>query len=230
MSEEAEANSSSSSLGEEDVKSPSLDKDDAKSSSLGPGIFVQPMKSEDASAIAEIWAEGVLQIAETVPFYFKGPVLQEAKKCRDGALMYDGDVGPQGVNLLEYWKEEGRVMFVAVFEDNPAKVVGCVGVQLGCKPDEIDTKSEIGSIWKLSVDQSVRRRGVGKALVEEAESWAKSRDCKSMRLVTANFTAATFYCEKMGYVKEPVDWTWNSIRPGHILGRPTPLWYCKSLT
>lgn len=101
MSEEAEVNSSSSSLGEEDAKSPSLDKDDAKSSSLGPGIFVQPMKPEDASAIAEIWAKGILQIAETVPFYFKGHVLQEAKKCRDGALTYDGDVGPQGKSQRE---------------------------------------------------------------------------------------------------------------------------------
>ena len=100
MSEEAETNSSSSGE-EENVKSQSLDnKEDVKpsssSSSLGPSIFVQPMKSKDASAIAEIWADGVLQIVETVPFYFKGLVLHEAQKIRDDALTYDGDVGPQG--------------------------------------------------------------------------------------------------------------------------------------
>mmetsp|Transcript_7887 Transcript_7887/g.12331 ORF Transcript_7887/g.12331 Transcript_7887/m.12331 type:complete len:213 (-) Transcript_7887:146-784(-) len=203
-----------------------------RSSSLGPGILVKRMKSEDAAAIAEIWAEGVIQAADTAPFYFKQQVLQDFKKYRDEALTYDGDVGPQGVNLLEHWEEEGRVMFVAFPEDNPGKLIGCVGVQLGCDERIVDLESTIASIWKISVEKGERRRGVGKALMEKAESWAKEEhNCASLRLVTANTIAVTFFCETMGFVKELVDWTpWNDIKTGQIIGRSRrPLWYTKSL-
>src|SRR3954447_6893653 len=42
----------------------------------------------------------------------------------------------------------------------------------GCEP------GPVGSIEVWHVDEDVRRHGIGRALVEAAEDWARSKDCR----------------------------------------------------
>lgn len=50
----------------------------------------------------------------------------------------------------------------------------------------------------LFVDGKYRGRGIGKRLLQEAESWAKKKGCRHIHLNTITFQAPGFY-RKMGY-------------------------------
>jgi ribosomal protein S18 acetylase RimI-like enzyme len=54
---------------------------------------------------------------------------------------------------------------------------------------------EISIIW---VDEQIRRQGLGRQLMEEAEREACRRGCRYARLATSNFQAPGFY-ERLGY-------------------------------
>lgn len=55
---------------------------------------------------------------------------------------------------------------------------------------------EISIIW---VDEQVRRQGLGRRLMEEAEREGYQRGCRYARLATGNFQAPSFY-ERLGYL------------------------------
>ena len=114
------------------------------------------------------------------------------------AMRPDGDVGPCGSNLVTNWIScnTDRTMLVACLED---KCVGCVCVKVGSDIQKAEPNSTVASIWRLSVDEAVRRRGYGKALMDAAEEWARKQGCTQMCLETANPTAGKFYTETMGY-------------------------------
>lgn len=60
----------------------------------------------------------------------------------------------------------------------------------------------LGRVITLDVVEAWRRRGVGNALMDAAEEWARRREFISLSLETAenNLTAQAFY-ERRGYVK-----------------------------
>ena len=60
----------------------------------------------------------------------------------------------------------------------------------------------LGRVITLDVVEAWRRRGVGTALMDAAEEWARKRGFISLSLETAenNLTAQAFY-ERRGYVK-----------------------------
>jgi GNAT superfamily N-acetyltransferase len=123
------------------------------------------------------------------------------KKYGDHAMLPDGDVGPDGENLISNWiSKEDRIMFVAL---QGLKCVGCVGVKVGTDIEKQESGSVVASIWRLSVDERARRQGVGMALMCAAEDWARQQGCSSMSLKSANKIAAKFYVEKAGYKEEP---------------------------
>ena len=50
-------------------------------------------------------------------------------------------------------------------------------------------------IW---VDETLRRQGFGRQLLERAEKEARMRDCRYARLATSDYQAPGFY-QKLGY-------------------------------
>jgi len=62
------------------------------------------------------------------------------------------------------------------------KLIGCVAVE---------TYEDSGLLRSLAVTEEFRGKGTGKKLVEEAESWAKSNNLKSLYLLTT--TASGFF-------------------------------------
>jgi N-acetylglutamate synthase-like GNAT family acetyltransferase len=87
----------------------------------------------------------------------------------DKATALDGDIGPNGFNLLRTYSKSDRKMFVAVLQDrtvltqdfdiNLAEdcVVGCVAVKRGMGESDEEPESSVASIWRLSVKESTRR-------------------------------------------------------------------------
>ena len=92
-------------------------------------------------------------------------------------------------------------------------VVGCCGVKMGTSETQPGPETDVGSVWRVSVDASARHSGVGRALMEEAERWIVTEGKKNMngssnsdnkimkmQLVTGNGMAADFY-KAIGYRK-----------------------------
>ena len=137
-------------------------------------------------------------------------------KLKEHATSNEGDVGPAGSNLVKHWMDKSdRVMLVAecTQDDNDGDatsttsttkpqqiVVGCCGVKIGTSESEVGPESDIGSVWRVSVDKSARSKGIGKALMTKAEQWISEKSCTKMQLVTGNRIAANFY-KSIGYQK-----------------------------
>jgi GNAT superfamily N-acetyltransferase len=77
-------------------------------------------------------------------------------------------------------------------------VVGLLTVHLR---NTLNHEAPIGQITLLVVDEANRSRGAGRALVEAAEAWARSRGTKRITVTTAldRGVAHAFY-EKVGYL------------------------------
>jgi len=117
----------------------------------------------------------------------------------DEAVTEQGNLGPDGSNLFGIWSRSDRCFLVAEFR---GRVIGCCGVKRGT--DSQGTAEEscpVCSVWKVSVDASMRRSGVGQLLMEAAEAWALDAGATEMNLCTGNPAARDFYCKRMGYAK-----------------------------
>lgn len=190
-------------------------------------VTVRPMTARDAAAVAQIWKDGLQQTADASPWWIRSKMADGMQKYGESALKEDGDVGPDGGNLIPKWNDPPakltRRMFVAVLDDNnenkkDERVVGAVGVRKGYEEkEEHDPDCKLASIWRMSVDASVRRQGVGTALMGAAEDWARENKCTRMKLVTANPVAGKFYVDKAGYERQPKEtsswwwWWWQHI-------------------
>jgi len=195
-------------------------------------VDVRVMKAPDAAAVAALWKNGLPQTADAAPWWMRPFVASAMTKYGQKALQEDGDVGPEGRHLMKNWNDKSenlRRMFVAVLldedEDNNDEnhpIVGVIGVRKGFEEDEEDPENNLASIWRMSVDASVRRQGVGLALMSKAEDWARSNGCTSMKLVTGNAIAARFYTEKAGYQvmppeKDPTLTWWERLQPWRVV-------------
>jgi ribosomal protein S18 acetylase RimI-like enzyme len=126
-------------------------------------------------------------------------------EMRDAAISENGDVGPDGSNLIKiYGEKNDRQMFVAVEKDTSEEiVVGCCAVKRGMDEHNSEPESDIASIWRMSVDESHRGQGIATKLMEACEEYAKTQlECKRMGMWTLNPVAANFYMNRMGYRKE----------------------------
>jgi GNAT superfamily N-acetyltransferase len=179
-------------------------------------VLIRLMQKKDESAVCELWLAGLAQTADSLVFFMRPMASRKMKEYGDHATSEDGDVGPNGNKLMSEWGgKSDRCMLVACLQEAPDTIVGCVAVKKGMDHEKEEPKATIGSIWRMSVSKTVRRRGLGQKLMQAAEDWAKAKfACTSMGLWTANALAAKFYCDKCGFaVKEgQIQW-YDPINP-----------------
>jgi GNAT superfamily N-acetyltransferase len=85
---------------------------------------------------------------------------------------------------------------VLVLEDR-GRIIGLASVQVGLA---IEKNGCWGRLLALSVDESERRRGAGRALVEACETWARDRGATSMVITSGHHRAwAHQFYERCGY-------------------------------
>ena len=165
-------------------------------------IIIRPLCASDAPAVCKIWCEGLNQTTQhAIPWFLRPFATQKMNEMRDIAIGPEGDVGPDGSNLVKMYDEKSdRQMFVACAEN---EVVGCCAVKKGMDEHKEEPESDIASIWRMSVDEAQRGKGVATKLMQECERFAKNDlQCKRMGLWTLNPVAANFYMNRMGYRKE----------------------------
>merc|ERR1711937_342506 len=84
-------------------------------------------------------------------------------------------------------------------------LVGCCGVKRGTdeqKDVEDPEKTDVFSVWRLSVSEDARGEGLGRKLMDHVEEWARLRGGKKMQLFTGNPAASKFY--KSWGIRRPV--------------------------
>lgn len=191
-------------------------------------ILVRPIQPQDALDAAVLWRRGLQQTIDAAPTEEKSTLYREffdkhaKEECSEG-----GAVGINGAGLIDFYRPPNDAcMFVAILvgramddegapSHDTSKVVGMVGVKRGMDPAKFPMDSEEDyntfSIWKMSVAEESRGRGVGKKLMAKAEEWARDQESsvldgvaakKRMRLYTANPIAAAFYTSAVGFVVE----------------------------
>jgi len=175
-------------------------------------IVFRALQASDAPEVARIWRAGLSQTSQSQnnPF-LKCAMSILLKKMEVQALGKRGDVGPEGRNLAKRWGgaeypcsdlSSCKLMLVAVDKDRNA-VVGCCGVKRGTdeqKDVEDPEKTDVFSVWRLSVSEDARGEGLGRKLMDHVEEWARLRGGKKMQLYTGNPAASKFY-QKLGYSK-----------------------------
>lgn len=104
----------------------------------------------------------------------------------------DADAMPERVNRLA---ADRNAKALVVVDDE--RVVGMITIHLR---DTLNHATPIAQITLLVVDETVRSRGAGRALVEAAEAWAKERGVKRVAVTTAlDRPGAHAFYERMGY-------------------------------
>ena len=99
---------------------------------------------------------------------------------------------PQRVSRLR--DDPNARAFVAV---DGAQVVGMITIHVR---DTLNHATPIAQITLLVVDETVRSRGAGRALVDAAEAWATERGAKRVAVTTAlDRAGAHAFYEKLGY-------------------------------
>ncbi|MCX7680690.1 MAG: GNAT family N-acetyltransferase [Anaerolineae bacterium] len=97
--------------------------------------------------------------------------------------------------MAEIAREKCHAIFVA--EETSGLVVGWIHIYV-CPQLEVERQAEIGG---LGVDEGWRSHGIGRALLDQAEQWARQRGVSQL-IVRSNIArkrAHAFY-ERAGYV------------------------------
>lgn len=85
----------------------------------------------------------------------------------------------------------------ALVAANGADVIGLATVHLR---NMINHEAPLAQLTLLVVDEERRSRGVGRALVDEAEAWARAQGCRRIIVTTAlHRTGAHAFYERIGY-------------------------------
>jgi len=162
-------------------------------------VAIRVLSDPDKADVCRIWVDGLEQSKMAVPWFLRPWLLRKMHKMRDASLSNEGDVGPNGKNLLQtYSGKEDRRMFVACVGE-PSVVVGCCAVKRGMDETKSEEESQICSIWRMSVDVNYRGHGIATKLMAACEDWSAEKRCTKMGLFTINPVAAKFYVDRMGY-------------------------------
>lgn len=106
-------------------------------------------------------------------------------------------------DIAKSWIIPGRSVFF-VAEDAAGRTVGSVAVRAGGFDDssKIPLKElkepHTCTIWKMSTSPLARRGGFGRKLMNAAEDWVRQEGFKSIKLMTGNSVASSFY-RSLGY-------------------------------
>lgn len=114
----------------------------------------------------------------------------------------------------------GELMQDATFfiAEQRGKIVGAVMARV---------TGQTGYFGMLSVDESLQRSGIGRALRERAEQFCKERGCTEMTLTTGEFrTELPPYYQRAGYritAIEPGPAEWGLSKPFNVIHMAKPL-------
>ncbi len=116
-------------------------------------------------------------------------------------------MGPD--TLPAVWTRHPGSAFLVATDRAEGRVVGCVAVTPFHtfhkeRAPGVDTVAHEAAIFRLAVDPTVRRRGLGRALMLAAHAHAASHGATHVSLYTGNEASKAFY-RSLGYTNESLD-------------------------
>jgi GNAT superfamily N-acetyltransferase len=127
---------------------------------------------------------------------------------RDVAVPYMKDYDADGADAPLSWSRQVDKarwpFFVAVSVGR--RIGGAVVAFDTPGVDMLEGRSDLGVLWDIRVAPDVRGHGVGVALLRAAETWAKDRGCRQLKVETQsiNVPACRFYASQ-GFVLRAID-------------------------
>jgi ribosomal protein S18 acetylase RimI-like enzyme len=138
---------------------------------------------DDYAQLCELWREGDALHHQWVPEVFAPPV----DNPRPRELVAEQINGNQSAILVAD-EESGRLLGLALIEVRDAP------------PLPIMVQKRIGHVGELVVRSTVRRQGVGRALMSRAAEWLAERGAKEIRLNVWEWNAgAVEFYRNLGY-------------------------------
>ena len=96
-------------------------------------------------------------------------------------ILYKGDVGESLADMMqEYLESLSHLVLVAIAQERP------VGVLVGSYRLDIDYECRAGLVDAIVVEESQRKKGIGRALVREFAEWAGQRGCTVLQVINPN--------------------------------------------
>jgi len=101
------------------------------------------------------------------------------------------------------WPERfdlSRWTFFAAIDDDGTRVGGAAVIMRAPEIEQLERRDDLALLWDLRVAPANRRRGVGRALVERVEHWARGAGARELKVETQdlNVGACRFY-EGLGF-------------------------------
>lgn len=147
-------------------------------------VIVRQFRPPDQARCAELFAAGLTS--------YKAPPMDVIQPWFVGQKLRD-DMRDIQTSYIDVGEASNKNFWVAELDD---AVVGCVAAT----PDEKDEQSL--ELIRMSVDTSIRRRGVGSLLVRQVEEFAKARGFRRVKISTlVTMDAACSLYEKCGYAR-----------------------------
>lgn len=144
-------------------------------------ISIQPAREQDTPGVLALAA----RLAEGV-----APWRDRAAAATAGSQWLEGSLAAAG-------RGEG-IVFLAVAGDAVAGVIAA-------RPTKHFTGELDGYIGELAVDERATRRGIGRSLVEAAQTWAQDQGLANLTLHTGAFnTGARAFYTALGFREEEV--------------------------
>merc|ERR1711963_742471 len=132
----------------------------------------------DAKQVHDIWINGLEQTVQAKWWLFRPIWKFFFHTMARNATKSNGDVGPNGQNLFSYWCEDNKNKCLLVCENHGlgedlenGNIVGCIAVIRGTNSRNnaiVNKEDTVFSIWKMSVMDKHRRRGIGRKLLDGA--------------------------------------------------------------
>jgi diamine N-acetyltransferase len=143
---------------------------------------VRPARMEDHEGLCEIFAEVDALHHEAVPAVFQTP--SKSARTRD--------------YLSSVLADKNAALLVA---EREGRLIGVIQARVREMPDvPIFVHRRYAAVEDIAVRKECRRSGVGRALMEKAQEWARARGLRQVELNVWEFNreAIAFY-EKLGY-------------------------------
>ncbi len=165
---------------------------------MGDEITIRPVRRGDGDALARCWIEFGRYYAVRDPARFRVP-------RADGlAQWFEGRIGrPHGLWLVA---------------ERAERVVAFVEAEVWPRADDAEhqlmreSTEPVLKVSSLFVSERVRRRGIGRSLMEAAEAWGKEEGaaCAVVVAIADSPSAVPFYTDRMGYGRNTVG-LWKAL-------------------
>ena len=125
-----------------------------------------------------------------------GPAWREVEVNRPFLKDYDAVEGNRPTEWAETWDVAHWGLISAFVDGN--RVGGAVLAFDTAGLDMLEGRKDLAVLWDIRIDPRFRRLGLGQALFQASEDWARGRGCREVKVETQdiNATACRLYSQR----------------------------------